>query len=140
MPAINPLPEALQAFLAGVDDETPIVMINLLRFREQAAYEPGADAQPCTGRQAYARYSAVALQKVQEVGGRLVWYGRVECSVITVEGERWDEAALVEYPSRKAFIQMVSQPEYQAAAIHRTAALSDSRLIATTTLAGLSHG
>lgn len=137
MPAVNPTPEQLEVFLAGAQDETPVVMINLLRFREQAAYEPGAGAPPCSGREAYQRYYAVALAKIAEVGGRVLWYGRVGCSLISVQDEQWDEAVLVEYPSRKAFLAMVSQPDYQAAAIHRTAALSDSRLIATTTVAGL---
>ena len=137
MPAVNPTPEQLEAFLAGAQDDTPVVMINLLRFRQQAAYEPGAGAQPCSGREAYERYSTVALPMIQELGGRVLWYGRGACALIAVPGEQWDEAVLVEYPSRKAFLAMVSQPEYQAAAIHRTAALSDSRLIATTTVADL---
>lgn len=137
MPAVNPTPEQLEAFLAGAQDDAPIVMINLLRFHRQAVYQPGAGAPPCSGREAYQRYYAVALAKIQEVGGRVLWYGRVACSLIAVEGEQWDEAVLVEYPSRNAFLAMVSQPDYQAAAIHRTAALSDSRLIATTTVTSL---
>jgi len=39
---------------------------------------------------------------------------------------------LMEYPSREAFIEMTSSAEYQAISHHRTAALADSRLIATT--------
>ncbi len=134
MPAVNPTPEQLQTFLAGAADQTPIVMINLLRFHDRAAYEPGAGAAACSGREAYARYAAVAVPKIHEVGGRILWQGRVECALIAVAGEQWDDAVLVEYPSRQAFLAMVSQPDYEAAAVHRTAALADSRLIATTTL------
>jgi uncharacterized protein (DUF1330 family) len=134
MPAINPTPEQLEAFLAGAADETPIVMINLLRFHERAVYEPGSGAAPCSGREAYARYGAVAVHKVHEAGGRILWQGRVACSLIAVAGEEWDDAILVEYPSRQAFLTMVAQPDYEAAAVHRTAALADSRLIATNTL------
>jgi uncharacterized protein (DUF1330 family) len=36
---------------------------------------------------------------------------------------------LVEYPSLQAFATMVTSPDYQKVAIHRTAALQDSRLI-----------
>jgi hypothetical protein len=36
-----------------------------------------------------------------------------------------------EEPSRKAFPRMVAMPDDQACAHHRTAALADSRLIAT---------
>ena len=43
--------------------------------------------------------------------------------------ESWDQALLVEYPSPAAFLKMVSDPAYLAITVHRTAALSDSRLI-----------
>ena len=101
MASVHPDRERLQAFLEN-DDGKPIVMINLLRFRERAEYPPDADFAPCSG---------------AEIGPA---------------EESWDEALLVEYPSRSAFATMVSDPDYQAAAVHRTAALADSRLIATT--------
>lgn len=131
MPAIDPDPQKLRVF-AG-QGESPIVMINLLRFREQAAYPPGSSETPCTGREAYGRYAVTALQQVREVGGRVVWQGGVLNALIAEPGEEWDEASLVEYPSPKAFLEMVSRPAYLEAAVHRTAALVDSRLIATTT-------
>ena len=133
---VEPSPERLQGLLAKLDDATPLVMINLLRYRERAQYPAGAGADPCSGREAYQRYAAVALQKVASVGGRLVWMGRVAASVIAPEGEEWHDAVLVEYPSRKAFLAMIALPDYQAAVLHRTAALEDSRLIATHAQAG----
>ena len=36
-----------------------------------------------------------------------------------------------ELTSRRAFVEMVSRADYQAVAMHRTAALADSRLIMT---------
>jgi len=133
--SIDPTAEQLRAFLESGEDDTPIVMINLLRYRAQAAYPEGFDAEPCSGREAYQRYGAVATQRVASVGGRLIWLGSAQHTVIGPEAERWDDAVLVEYPSRKAFLTMVSQPEYQATVPHRSAALEDSRLIATHTLA-----
>jgi len=133
---VEPSPERLQGFLAKLDDATRLVMINLLRYRERAQYPAGAGADPCSGREAYGRYAAVALQKVASVGGRIVWMGRVAASVIAPEGEEWHDAVLVEYPSRKAFLAMIALPDYQAAVLHRTAALEDSRLIATHAQAG----
>lgn len=133
MGSVEPSPERLQAFLGSADDGLPIVMINLLRYRERASYPEGFSAEPCSGREAYQRYAEVAAQRVASVGGRMLWIGRVRCAVIAPDSERWDDAALVEYPSRKAFFEMVAQPEYQDAVPHRTAALEDSRLIATHT-------
>jgi uncharacterized protein (DUF1330 family) len=54
--------------------------------------------------------------------------------VIGEDADRWDSVVLVEYPSRRAFLDMVSSPEYQAIAGRRTDALTDSRLIACTQL------
>jgi uncharacterized protein (DUF1330 family) len=108
-------------------------MINLLRYRDRAAYPRGSDAQPCSGREAYQRYAARVTPTLAEVGGRIVWFGNVKHTVIAPDGEDWDDAILVAYPSRAAFLGMVSRSDYQQAAVHRTAALADSRLIATTT-------
>lgn len=131
MGTVEPSAESLQAFLEGAEDDSPVVMVNLLRYREQALYPEGFAAEPCSGREAYGRYGAVAAQRIASVGGRLLWMRSVEATVIGPDAERWDDVVLVEYPSRKKFIEMVSQPEYLAAAPHRTAALADSRLIAT---------
>ena len=136
MGSVEPSPERVQELLEGADDG-PIVMINLLRYRAQADYPAGFAAEPCTGREAYGRYGAVAVQLVSAAGGRILWMGSVEATVIAPDGEQWDDAVLVDYPSRKAFVEMVSKPEYLAVAAHRTAALEDSRLIATTAGTGL---
>jgi len=137
MRTVEPTSGRIQAFLAAGEDASPIVMINLLRYRAQAAYPEGFDAEPCSGREAYARYGAGASKCVAAAGGRVLWAGSVQAGVIAPDDEQWDDAILVEYPSRKAFARMVSRPDYQAFAPHRTAALEDSRLIATTTVAGL---
>ena len=136
MGSIEPSPERIQELLEGADD-APIVMINLLRFRARAEYPEGFAAEPCTGREAYGRYGAGVIQLISASGGRVLWMGSVQTTVIAPDGEQWDDAVLVEYPSRKAFVEMVSKPEYLAVAAHRTAALEDSRLIATTARANL---
>ena len=106
-------------------------MINLLRYRDRAAYPPDADAEPCSGREAYQRYGMRVMPMVAEVGGHMVWMGNVKQTFIGPDGEHWDDAVLVHYPSRTAFLAMVTRPDYERASVHRTAALADSRLIAT---------
>lgn len=132
MASLHPTPERLQQFLRDTDESTPIVMINLLRYRERADYPADADAEPCSGREAYQRYGAAVAPMLGKVGARPVWGGSVASTVISPDGEAWDDAVLVEYPSRAAFIEMTSSPEYQAIAVHRSAGLADSRLIAAT--------
>jgi len=132
MGSIDPTPDQLASLLA--EDVAPLVMINLVRFRERAAYPPGFDAAPCSGREAYIeRYGGAVQPMLARAGGRVLWRGSARLTVIGPSEERWDEAILVEYPSRAAFIAMVTSEEYQKIVTHRTAALDDSRLIATKT-------
>jgi len=123
----------LDQFLAVVADlppEKPIVMLNLLRFRDVAEY----DGQPadCSGRVAYLeRYGPPSLEHVARVGGELVYAGDAAAALIGPADERWDMVLLVRYPSIGAFVTMASDPAYLEIAVHRTAALADSRLVPT---------
>jgi uncharacterized protein (DUF1330 family) len=132
MPSINPSPIQLAAFTADVADDTPLLMLNLLRFRPQASYATTSNHAPCSGREAYARYSQTALRKVRGVGGEVQLMAAAQAALIAPADEQWDELLLVRYPSKAAFLSMLTDPEYRTATEHRTAALADSRLIATT--------
>ena len=132
MPSINPAREDLLAFAERMPSDTPILMLNLLRFNSQAAYGADSPHAPCSGREAYARYSRTALSKVKGVGGEVQVMADVHLALIAPKEEQWDLLLLVRYPSSAAFLNMLSDPEYQAATVHRSAALADSRLIATT--------
>ncbi len=123
--------ESAQGALAGVAEDRPVVMINLLRYREHAAYPPGSEAGPCTGREAYGRYGQAAIGFITALGGQVIWQGSPKAVLIGAPGEQWHKALLVRYPSKRAFLEMVGNPAYQAITVHRTAALEDSRLIAT---------
>lgn len=129
MPSINPSREQLARFAQQMPDETPILMLNLLRYRDAAAYPDASGHSPCSGREAYRRYSRTALSKVQGVGGRVEVMAPAQAMLIAPQDEQWDELLLVRYPSKSAFLSMLADPEYQAATVHRTAALADSRLV-----------
>jgi uncharacterized protein (DUF1330 family) len=131
MPTIDPHKEDFERLTRTVPLDTPVVMLNLLRYREQAAYPAGSNFTACTGREAYARYSKVALEKVKSVGGEPVWFVEVLERFIGPVGEEWHEMLLVRYPTLSAFLQMLAMPDYRAATVHRTAALEDARLIVT---------
>jgi uncharacterized protein (DUF1330 family) len=131
MPSIEPTPEQLQRLRDDIAEPGPVVMINLLRYREHAAYQAGVNAAPCSGREAYRRYVAGAVKTIAEVGGRILWMGAVKTTLIAPQGEEWDDAILVQYPSRQAFVEMVGRPDYLAVAVHRNAAPADSRLLVT---------
>ena len=52
------------------------------------------------------------MRKVVEGhGGRFLWTGRVTAQVIGAGGEGFEVAALVEYPSRKVFVEIATGPD-----------------------------
>ena len=125
---VEPAGAALAA-LADLPDDEPVVMLNLLRFRDEAWYPEDTGHPPCSGREAYARYGEAAFRHVRAVGGEPILQGTPELAVIGPDGE-WDEVVVVRYPSRAAFLRMLADPEYRTVAVHRSAALADSRLVA----------
>ena len=124
---IGPTKEQIQALLDS-DLEAPVVMLNLLKFAERA----GDGAQ--SGRDSYTRYGERVRSMLEQTGARILWQGRADSVVIGGDADEWDAVILVEYPSRKAFIDMTSSPKYQEVSKDRTAGLADSRLIAMTEL------
>jgi len=130
--------DRVAAAAALIPDGQPVVMINLLRYRAQADYGERKDQLPCTGREAYFdRYAPVATGIVLANGGRVFWLGKVLATVVGPAEEQWHDALLVEYPDFECLQRVFREPAYQAIVFHRTAALEDSRLIATATLPGL---
>lgn len=123
MSSITPNREAFMS-LAQADDSEPVFMLNLLKFKA------GADAGDRTGQQEYGDYARAASAMVEERGGRIVWSGRPEQVLIGDDSQEWDMVALVEYPSRKTFIEMVSSPKYMEAHEHRESGLERTVLIA----------
>lgn len=133
---IDPTRAAFDAFKA-LPRDTPIHMINLLRFRAQAVYPADHQlaAAGLSGAEAYSNYGRYSGPVFQRVGGVLVWRGKPEAVLIGPADEHWDMAFIAQYPHAGAFMEMVTDPEYQRAVVHRQAAILTSRLIRTAPLA-----
>ncbi|MBX3481167.1 MAG: DUF1330 domain-containing protein [Caulobacter sp.] len=119
--------------LLGLGGETPIVMLNLLKFRDKAEYDDPAEPG-ISGREAYMRYGEPMSALVAAKGGRVIFSADVDALVIGEVGELWDSAAIVEYPNRAAFVAIATSPEVQAIAHHRTAGLAGQLLIQCTAI------
>jgi uncharacterized protein (DUF1330 family) len=117
--------EDFAAFRAN-DRPGPIHMLNLIRLREKAAY---TDGRLATGAEAYAAYSRGSQPIFSRLGGRIVWRGKLEQTLIGPSDEFWDICFVAEYPSVAAFAEMVRDPVYRLAMEHRRVALADSRLV-----------
>jgi len=126
--AIIPTAEQIQELMKGPAD-MPVVMVNLLKFKSQADESEG----DVPGVVAYQRYGEKMREFVESKGGRFIWSGRADSQVIGTGGEDFDVIALVEYPSRAAFLKIVSDPYVEKEiGKHRAAGLEMQWLIATT--------
>src|SRR5688572_17468512 len=92
----------------------PVQMLNLLDFK------------PDGGAERYAEYSAAVAPLLEKAGGRIVYAGAGGAALIGPTG--WDLVAVVEYPTRQAFIEMTSSPEYLEIAHLRAEALERAEL------------
>ena len=125
---IYPTPEQFQELMNGPQD-TPVVMLNLLRFKPKADASHEGD----TGQEAYGRYVAEMRKFVESKGGRFVWAGRVDSQLIGEGGEGFRVVGLVEYPSRAAFAKIAQDPFVtENIGKHRAAGLEMQWLIAMT--------
>ena len=127
---IDPSPANFAKFKALPRDE-PIHMLNLLLYRDEAAYPEGHDhaGKGWSGRRAYQEYGKTSGPIFREVGGEIVWRGVFQTMVMGPDDREWHDGFVAQYPNADAFFAMITNPEYQKAVVNRTAAVLDSRLV-----------
>ena len=130
-PHFDPTDESAVALMAR-RIEGPIVMVNLLRFREVADYSAHptlAPDEPISGAEAYRRYAELTLPHLVESGGEVLLDGEGGRFFIGPEDEQWDHVLVVRQRSLDDFFAFATNDAYLAGLGHRTAALADSRLL-----------
>ena len=88
-------------------------MLNLVKYR-----------QP-DGRDEYLVYSRGFIPLLKRCGGTILWAGDVTGVALGDDAaDDWDYAVLVQYPDRRAFVDVMTSDEYAAINVHRRAGLS----------------
>ena len=113
--------------LEELDHDGPVVMVNLMRFRERSLDGCGS------GWDAYLRYSALTVPMIKARGGTLLWTGEAKAVALGPHaGNEWDFVALVHYPSVAAFLDMMTSEAYEREADpHRVNGCAEHLIIAT---------
>jgi len=122
-----PEPGQIQELMNGPAD-TPVVMVNLLSFKDKA--DGGNEGMK--GVDSYRLYGEKMKKFVESKGGRFIWSGRVDSMVIGESDEKFDVIALVEYPNRKAFVEIATSAHVKKIGQDRAKGLTGQWLIATT--------
>jgi uncharacterized protein (DUF1330 family) len=110
----QPNEAGLAAFSNRAEDAGAVTMLNLLQF------------VPDGGRERYVEYGAAVAPLLERAGARVVFAGEADPALLG--DDSWDMVLLVEYPTRKAFLEMIGSDEYQAIAHLRTEALARGEL------------
>ena len=127
--AVIPNEEQMAGFLEG-DIDTPIKMVNLLKFKDKSDYKDGRQTS-LSGKEAYQIYADEVQGHLEKVGGKSIFLGEVERLMLGEVEDLWDWVAIAEYPSRKAMLEMVMDSEYQKSEEHRSAGLAGQLNIET---------
>lgn len=129
---IQPNQEAIANFNKENNLDSPIVMLNLLRFKKQADYSKLSAIKPdesLTGEQAYHVYMKYTQPILQKLGAEVVYLGKSSAYLIGPTEETWDMVLLVKYATIQKFYDLIQDPTYLKTAGHRSAAVEDSRLL-----------
>lgn len=120
------------AELTALEQDEPVIFINLQRYHERARYPDGYESAQfpadVSGREAYQRF----LWHVEEslmplVGGRMLVSGPV--AAVLIGDARWDDAVISEFPSIADALRLFKLQGYERAAIHRAAGLAEVQTI-----------
>ena len=109
------------------EDDGPVWMVNLMKYREVADYADGRESA-ISGRDADDAYSP--LDSLAAVGAAPVFFGDVDQQLLG-DATTWDRIGVVKYPTRKALIDMQSLPSFQKSHHHKDAGMESTIVIGT---------
>ncbi len=107
------------------EDDGPVWMVNLMKYREVAEYADGREST-ISGREADDLYTP--LGPLAAVGAELVFAGEVDQQLLG-DSPIWDRVGVVKYPTRRAFIEMQSRPDFQELHAHKDAGMAETIII-----------
>jgi uncharacterized protein (DUF1330 family) len=117
---------ALALATRAPEDDSPIYMVNLMKYHEVAQYTADASVdKPISGREADDRYNPASI--LAKIGANMMFVGDVVGN--HVGSEDWDRIAVVRYPSRKSFIDMQSRKDFSEKHVHKAAGMQRTIIV-----------
>ena len=99
LPNVNAQEIEVIKSVAGGADDSPVLMLNLNRYVEEAGFPDG---------ELYRDYMTVLDRVLTEVGGRILWRTKVRGTVVGTQ--HIHEALGIWYPSHQAFLDLMNAP------------------------------
>jgi hypothetical protein len=109
------------------DDGRAVYMLNVLRFNPELRRFEGGPTDGGDPHESNARYEAAAGPLLLKHGGYPVYAGEVQGPNLLEHRallDRWDRTLVVRYPSRRAFMEVIVDPEFLKVVPYKLMALS----------------
>jgi len=109
-------------------DERPVWMVNLMRYKDVAAYAgaAGAAGAPVSGREADDRYAPIEI--LADIGAEVAFVGDVEDQLLGT-GDPWHRVGIVRYPSGRSFVEMQRRGDFRDRHAHKEAGMDATIVI-----------
>ncbi|HET8871052.1 MAG TPA: hypothetical protein VFM48_11425 [Aquabacterium sp.] len=108
------------------DDGQPVYMLNLMRFFPEVRPLPGAQPFQGTPQESNALYERVVIPQLLKLGGYPLYAGQTHGGNLleyAPDLDHWNRVLVVRYPSRRAFVQLITSPQYRDVARYKLMAL-----------------
>ncbi|MBK9180997.1 MAG: hypothetical protein IPM45_15810 [Acidimicrobiales bacterium] len=106
------------------DEDGPVWMVNLMKYRPRAEYADGRSSD-LSGREADDLYAPTG--PLAAVGAEVVFVADVDTQLLGQP--TWDRIGVVKYPTRRAFIDMQSRPDFVEKHAHKDAGMEQTIVI-----------
>ena len=116
--------------LMSLPTDEPVIVLNLFEFNAQANYQPedpeyGTEKADVSGREALQTYFDAGKKISANLGVKRIFGSAVDQIMVGPENINWDMSVSLLFPTRQAFIDMMSHPDFKKASRHRKAALAN---------------
>jgi hypothetical protein len=110
---------AMRMFTMAPEDDGPVWMVNLMKYKEVAAYTDG-NPNGISGKEADDRYAPTKI--LREIGAEVPFFGDV-VDQLSGDDVKWDRVGVVKYPTRKAFLDMQNREDFKGKHEHKEAGM-----------------
>ena len=99
------------------DEDGPVLMVNYMKYRERASYRDGTDGGR-SGKEADDEYAPTEV--LADIGAVVAFFGDV---VDDAASTGWDRIGIVQYATRRSFIEMQSRQDFREKHQHKEAGM-----------------
>ncbi|MCB0997696.1 MAG: hypothetical protein R2713_11035 [Ilumatobacteraceae bacterium] len=98
-------------------EDGPVLMVNYMKYRERASYRDGSDGGR-SGKEADDEYAPTEV--LADIGAVVAFFGDV---VDDAASTGWDRIGIVQYATRRSFIEMQSRQDFREKHRHKEAGM-----------------